>query len=536
MSKIIRFFTIQYILLKHGLDSIVFTHPAFAPLRWTKIFMPWRWFKSEKLPEPETLRKALTELGPIFIKFGQILSTRKDLIPEAFVIELAKLQDDVPPFDGALAKAIIEKRLGCPLEDVFNDFNLTPLACASIAQVHTATLKETGDAIIIKVLRPGVGALIKRDVALLKAIVKGLKQTFPSLAQFKPVEMVEEFEYTLVHEVDLVREASNASQLKRNFEDSPVLHVPKVYWDYTFEDMLVQERVYGIPISDIQALQAANVNFKKLASIGVEIFFTQVFRDCFFHADMHPGNIFVDVSNPEMPRYLAVDFGIMGSLNPDDQKYLASNFLAFFKRDYRQVALLHIESGWIPPNTRVEAFEASIRAVSEPIFERPLHEISFGKLLLRLFQTAQQFDMNIQPQLLLLQKTLLSIEGLGRQLYPDLDLWQTARPYLEKWMKTHMGPKALRHNLTKRLPFLMNKLPQIPEAIYDIVKFQQTQIHQSKIAKKTQAPNPWPKRLSFLLIGAGVITLGLQFSDDLNLTIMLASTAILTGGLLLITK
>lgn len=527
---VFRFFVIQYILLKHGLDNIVMAHPLFRPFKWVRILMPWKWFKQQNI-EPCNVRNALLELGPIFIKFGQILSTRKDMIPPDLARELESLQDDVPAFDGLKAKQIIEARLGCPIEDLFDDFDQIPLASASIAQVHTARLK-TGESVVIKVLRPGVQKLIKRDVTLLKVIAKAIKQAFPSVAQFKPVEMVDEFEYTLMHEVDLVREASNASQLKRNFEHSPVLHVPKIYWDYTYSDVMVQERVHGVPISDFDALRAAGVDFKQLATMGVEIFFTQVFRDCFFHADMHPGNIFVDISNPENPRYIAVDFGIMGSLSPDDQKYLASNFLAFFQRDYRTVAMLHVESGWIPANTRIEAFEANIRAVSEPIFERPLHDISFGKCLMRLIQTARQFDMDIQPQLLLLQKTLLSIEGLGRQLYPQLDLWQTAKPFLERWMKTYMGPKALRQNLKQRLPFLMNKLPQIPDAIYDILKEQQMKANHGRQPKVVKNKHGFYQNLGIFLMISSATALGVHLTERYD-TLTVASFYAGTLGLFL---
>jgi ubiquinone biosynthesis protein len=412
----------------------------------------------------ERLRMALEDLGPIFVKFGQILSTRQDLLPPDIGEELSQLQDNVPPFADNLARQIIEKSLEVPIEDVFSAFSQSPLASASVAQVHTATL-HTGEDVVVKVLRPGIDKIIDSDVALLYTLAELANKYWDEAKRLKPVEVVQEFDHSIHGELDLVREAANASQLRRNFEGSDHLYVPDIYWDYTRQNVMVMERIYGTPIGKIDELREKGVDLKLLAERGVEIFFAQVFRDNFFHADMHPGNIFAS----DEAKYLAVDFGIMGSVTVADQRYLAENFLAFFNRDYLRVAQLHIESGWVPKHTRVDEFESAIRAVCEPIFEKPLKEISYGHLLLRLFQTARRFDMEVQPQLVLLQKTLLNIEGLGRQLYPDLDLWQTAKPYLEDWYKNTVGPKATFNKLKEHLPIMAEKFPELPEMAYQVL-------------------------------------------------------------------
>ncbi|HEV2614934.1 MAG TPA: ubiquinone biosynthesis regulatory protein kinase UbiB [Gammaproteobacteria bacterium] len=399
------------------------------------------------------MRLTLEELGPVFVKFGQALSTRHDLLPKETIDELAKLQDQVPAFSNQEARQRLEKIYHAPLEKIFKSFEETPLASASVAQVHGAVLKNE-QSVVIKILRPRIKSRIKRDIALMYSIAKWAVK-FKRLRQFKPKEMVAEFEESILGELDLLREAGNASQLRRNFLKSDMLYVPEIYWDYTHVDVLVMERIHGIPIRHIEELKKHNINMKLLAERGIEVFFTQVFRDNFFHADMHPGNIFVSTENGHLPKYIVVDFGIMGSLSPRDQRYIAENFLAFFKRDYRRVALLHIESGWAPENTRVDQLETAIRTACEPIFEKPLGEISFGQLLFRLFQMASKFDIRIQPQLILLQKTLLSVEGLARQLYPHLDLWTTAKPFLEAWIKTQIGPKAFFRKLKQEWPQLM---------------------------------------------------------------------------------
>lgn len=541
-AKSIRLIHIQIVLLKHGLDRIVWATPFLRPLKVLILFFPWRWFRQHQQPEGEELRLALEELGPIFVKFGQLLSTRRDLLPDDIADELAKLQDKVPPFPGEMAKKMIEKSLQQSVESLFLDFSISPLASASISQVHAATLID-GSHVVVKVLRPNIHRLIQQDVEILQLIAKLIYRYIPQSRRFRPIEVVEEIKRTLFDELDLLREAANASQLRRNFAHTHNLMVPQVYWQYSRKDVLVIERVHGIPISDIKALNAKNTNLKKLAERGVEIFFTQVFRDCFFHADMHPGNIFVTITDPEDPCYIAVDFGIMGTLGPEDQRYLGENFLAFFKRDYRKVAELHVESGWVPPYTPINAFESAIRTVCEPIFERPLKDISFGQTLLRLFQTARRFNMEVQPQLLLLQKTLLNIEGLGRQLYPDLDLWQTAKPFLEKWMKSHYGFRAFFRNIREKLPLWNDKLPELPEAIYDVVRYAQHQTHRLSYSQAClplqleSPPVPPTLHLSRKIFGATLIictTLVALFPDNLPFSTYLSEYKnwILTASLI----
>jgi len=460
----VRLIKIQQVLLRYGLDEFVFGLHLFRPLRFLSYLSPSYWMGRRTGPRGERIRKALEDLGPIFVKFGQILSTRQDLLPADIGEELSKLQDNVPPFDDGLARQIIEESLEQSIEDVFSEFSASPLASASVAQVHTATL-HNGDDVVVKVLRPGIEKVINADVAVLYTLARLAQKYWGEAKRLHPVEVVQEFDHTIHDELNLVREAANASQLRRNFEGSKELYVPDIYWDYTRQKVMVMERIYGTPIGRIDELKAKGVDLKLLAERGVEIFFAQVFRDNFFHADMHPGNIFAS----DDAQYLAVDFGIMGSVTLDDQRYLAENFLAFFQRDYFRVAQLHIESGWVPKHTRVDEFESAIRAVCEPIFEKPLKEISYGHLLLSLFQTARRFEMEVQPQLVLLQKTLLNIEGLGRQLYPDLDLWQTAKPYLEEWYKNRIGPKATFNRLKEHLPIMAEKLPELPEMMYKVL-------------------------------------------------------------------
>jgi ubiquinone biosynthesis protein len=453
---------IQRVLVKHGLDEIVWRTHLFRPLAWARRLLP---FGRSAAPLGVRLREALEELGPIFVKFGQALSTRPDLLAPEVASELAKLQDQVPPFDGALAAEALAHAFGRPVSQVFAEFDRTPLAAASIAQVHAARLPD-GTAVVVKILRPHVAALIQRDVEVLYAIAALAEDYWPEARRLHPTEIVGEFEKTLGNELDLMREAANAAQLKRNFAGSELLYVPEIYWDYCRSNVLTSERIFGIQIDAIEALRAAGTDIQRLAENGVEIFFTQVFRHNFFHADMHPGNIFVDAREPARPRYMAVDFGIMGTLDERDQHYLAENFLAFFRRDYRRVASLHVDSSWVPAGTRVDELEAAVRAVCEPIFNKPLKDISFGLVLLRLFQIARRFNMEVQPQLVLLQKTLLAIEGLGRQLYPDLDLWKTAKPILEAWMRERRDPRTQLQQLLAAWPEITDDLMLVPRLLH----------------------------------------------------------------------
>lgn len=466
MQSILRIIKIYWVIARFRLDTFINTTRLPWYLRLLVTLLPWRLFFRANGSSEERLRGALIALGPVFIKFGQTLSTRRDLLPPDLANELALLQDRVPPFEGSQARKLIEKQLGASVDELFAEFDAEPLASASVAQVHPARLKD-GRAVVVKVIRPGIERVIRQDVALLYVMARMVQKFWSEGKRLRPVEVVEEYEQTIFDELDLRKEAANATQLRRNFADSDILYVPEVYWDFTRQSVMVMERISGIPVADIDALEAQGTNMEKLAERGVEIFFTQVFRDSFFHADMHPGNIFVSRENPDDPQYIAVDFGIVGSLSPEDQSYLARNILAFFQRDYRLVAQLHIDSGWVPADTNVHAFETAIRSVCEPIFEKPLKDISFGMVLLGLFQTARRFNMVVQPQLILLQKTLLNIEGLGRQLYPELDLWKTGKPYLENWMKERMGVKAMIKNIKQQAPDWIEKLPQIPQLVFD---------------------------------------------------------------------
>ncbi|HEY2591636.1 MAG TPA: ubiquinone biosynthesis regulatory protein kinase UbiB [Steroidobacteraceae bacterium] len=465
-----RLFQIQRVLLKYGLDDFVRATHLYRPLRLLVLLSPdiWR-ARRTSASRGVRLRLALTELGPIFVKFGQAVSTRRDLLPSDIAGELAKLQDQVPPFPGDVARAIVERAYGRPIGEVFERFDEVPLAAASIAQVHAARL-PSGKEVVVKVLRPGMREVIERDLEVLYALARLAQKYWPEGRRLRPVEVVAEYEKIIFDELDLLREAANAAQLRRNFAGSDLLYVPEVYWDYCREGAMVMERIRGIPISDMARLREVGTDIPKLAQNGVRIFFTQVFRHNFFHADMHPGNIFVLVDDPRNPRYAAVDFGIVGTLDPRDQRYLADNFLAVFDRDYRRVATLHVESGWVPPETRIDEMESAVRTVCEPIFDRPLKDISFGNILLRLFEISRRFNMVIQPQLVLLQKTLLNVEGLGRELYPELDVWNTASPILREWMHERMGGRALLQSLRLQVPELIeaarSAVPLLKAAVY----------------------------------------------------------------------
>ena len=478
---IFRLVAIQRVLVKYGLDDIIKETHLLRPLRFLFYLAPRR--RDRSAPIGERIRLALEELGPIFVKFGQAISTRRDLLPPDIADELAKLQDAVPPFPADKAKTIIETAYGEPVGTVFERFDDEPLAAASIAQVHTAKLKA-GTEVIVKVLRPGVREQIDRDLHVLRMIASLADRYWEHGKRLRPLEVVDEYEHTILDELDLMREAGNAAQLKRNFQGSDLLYVPEIYWDYCRPEVMVQERIYGTPISDMDTLRAAGTNIRVLAENGVEIFFTQVFRHNFFHADMHPGNIFVIHTDPEKPKYAAVDFGIVGTLSPEDQRYLAENFLAFFDRDYHRIAKLHIDSGWVPPGTRIDQLETAVRTVCEPIFNKPLAEISFAQVLMRLFRVAQRFNVEVQPQLILLHKTLFNIEGLGRELYPQLDLWKTAHPVLKRWMDEQIGGRAMLRDVRQNLPQLRDALRELPAILNHLGE----QVAEGRIRFNLQSP------------------------------------------------
>ncbi len=519
LRLILRLLAIQRVLFRHGLDELIVETHLFRPFRFLLYLWPFYWvWRDPGQPRGVRIREALQELGPIYVKFGQSVSTRQDLLPPDIGAELAKLQDQVPPFPSALALAEVARVYGRPASSVFADFQAEPLAAASIAQVHAARL-TTGEDVVVKILRPNVRQQVDQDLAVLYAFARLAERWWRESRRLRPVELVAEYEKTVVNELDLMREAANAAQLRRNFEGDPKIYVPRVYWDYCRPSVMVMERIHGIPIDDMEALRAARVNIPRLAGNGVAIFFTQVFRDNFFHADMHPGNIFVDARDPEHPRYCAVDFGIVGTLTESDRRYLAENFMAFFDRDYHRVAQLHVDSRWVPPGTRVDELETAIRAVCEPVFNKPLKDISFGHVLLRLFQTARQFNVEVQPQLMLLQKTLVQIEGLGRMLYPDLDLWETGQPVLKAWIREQSGPRATLRRLRRELPDLRYALEKLPAALRRFVEREDGAVGEPPVPASTESP---PTRADFssreryalaagaALLLAGVLFLGLR--------------------------
>ena len=469
MSNFLRLLTIQRVLISHGLDEIIFATHLLRPIRFLFYILPWNWFSKNNQKRAVRMRLMLDELGPIYVKLGQILSTRRDLIPEDIADEFAKLQDNVAPFPGGIARKIIEDAYGCNISDVFLKFNEVPLASASVAQVHSATLKDGRD-FIIKVIRPEIEKLIRKDLDLLQLLAEKAERYNKNAKSLKFTGVVKEFEKTIFNELDLQREASNASQLYRNFRDERRYHVPRIDWELTRRNVLAIERIEGISIRDINALKVASIDLKCLAEFVVEIFFTQVFRDNFFHADMHPGNIFVvSGKEKELPIIKVIDFGIMCSLTEYDQHYLADNLVAFLNRDYNRVAVLHIKSGWVPSETRIDELEGAIRTVCEPLLDRPIHEISLGELLQRLFQIARSFDVEILPQLVLLQKTIINIEGMVRQLHPDLNLWETARPEMERWITERMGVRGFMKGTILNLPRVIERLPELPNRVIDVI-------------------------------------------------------------------
>jgi len=503
MKNLARFARIAHTLAAWRVMDLAPVRKGLNPVNALKILSPSGAKAKRCQSSPEQLRRALEELGPIFIKFGQVLSTRPDMIPEEITNELARLQDDVEPFPWPQARALIEEQLGEPLENIFSEVEEQPLASASIAQVHAATLKD-GQEVVIKVLRPGIRQKIRRDVDLLRSLARmARKYTNPGV-QVDPEEIVAEFEKTIYDELDLQREAANASLLRKNFLGSPDLYIPAVHWDYCKEKVMVMERIHAIPIRQFDQLDAAGINRKVLAEKGIKLFYTQVFRDNFFHADMHPGNIFVDPETPDNPRYIILDFGICGSLPREHKRYLANNFAAFFDQDYYRIAELHIEAGWVPPDTRLDELESAIRTVCEPYFARPISEISFGEVMLKTFQMARRFNLIVQPEFILLQKTLLNVEGLGRQLYPELDVWETSKPVLAGIMREQYGLEGARKRLKERLPAWLEKATEMPDLLHDFLTHNR---HRHSQQAQQQAIRIAGQRKSRLTIAGGLLAL-----------------------------
>ncbi len=528
-----RLLFIHRTLHKYKLDQQLLAESPVSfllPLQW---LAPWTWQSRFDGERGEAIRLALETLGPIFIKFGQALSTRLDLLPPDIAQELIKLQDKVPPFDNEQAMKLIESQLGKPINELYRHFDATPLASASIAQVHTAQLHDGSD-VVVKVVRPDILPVIKLDTGILRTLARITETLIPFTRRLHPVEVVAEFEKTILDELDLMREAANAALLKRNFDHSPLLYVPEIYWSHTATQVMTMERIFGSPVSDLDTLREQGVSIQKLSENGVTIFFTQVFKHNFFHADMHPGNIFVLPDG----RYAAIDFGIMGTLTPEDQRYLAENFLAFFNRDYWRVAQLHIDSNWVGADTRVNELEAAIRSVCEPIFDRPLKDISFGLVLLRLFQVARRFKMEVQPQLVLLQKTLLNIEGLGRQLNDELDLWKTAKPFLQEWMNDRLGPKGFVRGVKEQLPFLMENLPQLPAQHQAMMKTLTAQLPlQSELLNRMAQEQASSRRSQQrLALGLSLVLIGLLLPPSVALAQWQQLSLVALGLLLMVWK
>ena len=535
LRNTLRLMRITRVFLRHDLGEFVFALGLYRRARF--LLFPGIFYRqsTNKSQRGQRLRTALEELGPVFVKFGQMLSTRPDLIPDDIVIELTRLQDAVPPFTGELARRLIEQAYGERLEQHFMVFDDEPMASASIAQVHRAQLHD-GTHVVVKVLRPAVEKEIDRDLELLYTLARFANKYWSEGKRLRPVEVIDEYNKTIHDELDLMCEASNASKLRSNFENSTIIYIPKIYWQHTRRNVMVMEEITGIPIRDVAAIRKAGIDMRQLAHNGVEIFFTQAFRDGFFHADMHPGNIFVGPDG----QYRAVDFGIMGTLSDRDKRYLAENFLAFFNRDYRRVAEAHLRAGWVPPDTRADEFEGAIRAVCEPIFAKPINEISFARLIVRLFQTARRFNMPIQPQLVLLQKTLFNIEGLGRQLYPGLDLWDTAKPYLERWMRDQVGPAALARGLRRELPSLIPMIPELPAIGREllrqarnpdsIARTRSDELRQLRLEMRRQHRHLLGTLVGFAMLLAGVLSLGVVPTPNIGLS----GVSFVTGGLLVI--
>lgn len=511
MPNLLRLFRVLTVIARFGLGEFISGVAGARLIRFLLLpFSPfWLLSKYRSKNRNERLRLAMEELGPIFIKFGQLLSTRRDFVDTELADELQSLQDNVPPFSTPSVASIVENSLGMTVDEVFTELDADAFASASVAQVHKGVLIN-GDEVVVKIIRPGIEKTIAADITLLKWIAWLLETQTSIGKRLHPIEVVNDYETVIFDELDLQAEAANTAQLRRNFENSDVLYVPKIYWEQTRKDILVMERIHGIPVSDVDSLNSHNINLKVLAETGVDIFFTQVFDHNFFHADMHPGNIFVSKNTPEKPQYIAIDCAIIGSLSIDDQEYLAKNLLAIFKRDYRRVAELHVASGWVSRNTKIHEFESAIRSVCEPIFEKPLKDISFAQLLMQLFRTAGRFDMEVQPSLVLLQKTLLNVEGLGRQLYPDLDLWQTALPYLENWQSKKLNPFTLLKKLQENIPNWLEQLPELPELIIEAAtqSKQLTEINRSLVNLQESAERKIIRQNRSLRVG-GITSLAL---------------------------
>jgi ubiquinone biosynthesis protein len=540
VSHLPRLIRVIGIIAKYRLDDFLVDQPGGSLLRAALLpaRLPWLFSSKGKGSRNQRLRLAMEELGPIYIKFGQLLSTRRDFLDQELADELQSLQDNVPPFEKPGVEEIIAESLGQPASEIFQELESRSFASASVAQVHKAKLMS-GEEVVVKLLRPGIREVVTADLKLLKWIARLIEERTSLGKRLHPVEVVNDYEKVIIDELNLQSEGANASQLRRNFENSPELYVPKIYWDYTRRDVLVMERIHGIPVTDVAALEEAGVDLKKLAETGVEIFFTQVFEHNFFHADMHPGNIFVSRDNPQNPQYIAIDCAIIGTLSDDDQEYLAKNLLAIFKRDYRRVAELHVECGWVPAGTRIGEFESAMRSVCEPIFEKPLKDISFAHLLVQLFRTAGRFNMEVQPSLVLLQKTLLNIEGLGRQLYPDLDLWQTALPYLESWNSKRLNPFTLINKIGEELPNWVDQLPHLPVMVLDAInqsrQLQRLNANLAELQQQQQERESRRRRravtggiLALLLAGASLVEpLNSWVSDTPLITAALAVTGVL---------
>ncbi|MEC4726142.1 ubiquinone biosynthesis regulatory protein kinase UbiB [Shewanella sp. D64] len=508
VSSIKRAYQVIRTSLHYGLDELIPSKMTPWYFRLLRCSLFWVRNKHKNKVGGERLKLAMQELGPVYIKFGQMLSTRRDLLDDEWAEELAMLQDRVPPFDSAIAREMIETELGTAIDTYFDDFDNTPLASASISQVHTATLKSNGKAVVLKVLRPNVEAQVHADIQLMSQVANFMEAILGNGNRLRPAEVVEEYRTTIEGELNLKLEALNAVKLRNNFLDSGSLYIPYMYEELCFTRLIVMERIDGISVSDMAALKAQGTNLKILAEKGVELFFTQVFRDNFFHADMHPGNIFVSREHPEDPYYIGLDCGIMGTLTDEDKRYLAENFLAFFNRDYYRIAQLYIESGWVSADTDIAAFEQAVKVVCEPMFNKPLDEISFGHVLLELFRTARRFDMVVQPQLVLLEKTLLYIEGLGRQLYPQLDLWQTAKPFLEEWMSQQVGPKGMASKIKKEFPYWIDKFPELPELVYDNLKMGKNFVRsQNKMLDRYVKQQQKAHKSNYLLITSAVLVI-----------------------------